>query len=141
MPASTDGSSARGEATSIATGWSMSGHGKPPRIALLAIPDASASVIHGMDDLFAGAGRDWSLITTGRPSEPLLKPEIVATTAGDVPVLNGLVVQAPASIGQCDTPAVDAGYFGRLFRREVGLTPVAYRKRFRGLRLSLSRTA
>jgi transcriptional regulator GlxA family with amidase domain len=28
----------------------------------------------------------------------------------------------------------DAGFFGRLFRRKVGVTPAQYRKRFRGLR-------
>jgi AraC-like DNA-binding protein len=31
----------------------------------------------------------------------------------------------------------DAGYFGRLFRRKVQLTPVQYRKRFGALRRSL----
>jgi transcriptional regulator GlxA family with amidase domain len=28
----------------------------------------------------------------------------------------------------------DASFFGRLFRRKVGLTPAQYRKRFRSLR-------
>ena len=32
----------------------------------------------------------------------------------------------------------DASFFGRLFRRQVGLTPTQYRKRFGGLRRSLS---
>ena len=31
----------------------------------------------------------------------------------------------------------DAAFFGRLFRRKVGITPRQYRKRFRGLRLAL----
>lgn len=31
----------------------------------------------------------------------------------------------------------DASFFGRLFRRKVGLTPAQYRKRFRGLRQAL----
>ncbi len=31
----------------------------------------------------------------------------------------------------------DAGFFGRLFRRQVGLTPAQYRKRFRSMRKSL----
>jgi transcriptional regulator GlxA family with amidase domain len=31
----------------------------------------------------------------------------------------------------------DAAFFGRLFRRKVGVTPTQYRKRFRGLRLAL----
>ncbi len=32
----------------------------------------------------------------------------------------------------------DAGFFNRLFRRHVGLTPAAYRKRFGSLRQALS---
>lgn len=35
----------------------------------------------------------------------------------------------------------DAGFFSRLFQRKVKLTPAQYRKRFRGLRLSLTPTA
>ena len=31
----------------------------------------------------------------------------------------------------------DAAFFGRLFRRKVGVTPTQYRKRFRGLRRAL----
>ena len=32
----------------------------------------------------------------------------------------------------------DASFFGKLFRRKVGLTPTQYRKRFRSLRAALS---
>lgn len=31
----------------------------------------------------------------------------------------------------------DAGFFSRLFRRQVGVTPAAYRKRFGGMRRAL----
>ncbi|UTW04147.1 helix-turn-helix domain-containing protein [Amphritea atlantica] len=34
----------------------------------------------------------------------------------------------------------DAAFFGRLFRRKVGITPLQYRKRFRGLRRALEAT-
>lgn len=34
----------------------------------------------------------------------------------------------------------DAAFFGRLFRRQVGVTPAQYRKRFRGLRRALEKT-
>jgi transcriptional regulator GlxA family with amidase domain len=34
----------------------------------------------------------------------------------------------------------DAAFFGRLFRRKVGITPIQYRKRFRGLRRALEAT-
>jgi transcriptional regulator GlxA family with amidase domain len=32
----------------------------------------------------------------------------------------------------------DAAFFGRLFRRKVGLTPTQYRRRFGGLRQALT---
>ena len=32
----------------------------------------------------------------------------------------------------------DAGFFSRLFRRQVGITPSAYRKRFGGMRQALA---
>ena len=35
----------------------------------------------------------------------------------------------------------DASFFGRLFRRKVGLTPAQYRKRFRSLREALIQDA
>jgi transcriptional regulator GlxA family with amidase domain len=35
----------------------------------------------------------------------------------------------------------DPSYFGRLFKRTVGLTPAQYRKRFGGLRKVLEQTA
>ena len=47
--------------------------------------------------------------------------------AGDLPV------EAVAS----EVGYEDASFFGRLFRRKVGLTPAQYRKRFRGLRQAL----
>jgi AraC-like DNA-binding protein len=34
----------------------------------------------------------------------------------------------------------DAGFFSRLFRRKVGLTPAQYRRRFGSLRRSLTST-
>ncbi len=35
-------------------------------IALLAGPDATASALYGMYDLFGSAGRDWEFLTRGR---------------------------------------------------------------------------
>jgi transcriptional regulator GlxA family with amidase domain len=63
-----------------------------PRIAILAVPGASASVIHGMYDLFVGAGRDWLLATSGLPGPSLLEPCIVSIDGRPVAVANGLVV-------------------------------------------------
>ena len=39
----------------------------PVEIAVLAFPEATASVVFGMYDLFVSAGRDWGMIVEGRP--------------------------------------------------------------------------
>jgi transcriptional regulator GlxA family with amidase domain len=209
-----------------------------PRIAILALPGGSASVIHGMYDLFAGAGRDWVLATRGVPGPSLLEPCIVSVDGAPVGVANGLVVTPHAAFSQAlidwqeagqqpfasltskprSSDAViarsqqwladhyreaapvaamaevsglplrsfsrrfakatgmaplayvhtlrleeakhmleaeqrciaeiaeevgyeDAGYFTRLFRRQVGISPAQYRRRFGGLRRSLVQNA
>lgn len=48
-----------------------------------------------------------------------------------------LPVEAIANEVGCE----DAGYFGRLFRKKVNLTPVQYRRRFGGMRGDLSQSA
>lgn len=45
---------------------------------------------------------------------------------------------APVEAIANDVGYEDASFFGRLFRRKVGLTPAQYRKRFRSLRQALS---
>ena len=48
-----------------------------PRIAILATPDTTASVVHGLYDLFRCVGRDWPMVVSGEPGVPLLDPVIV----------------------------------------------------------------
>jgi transcriptional regulator GlxA family with amidase domain len=64
-----------------------------PRIAILALPEATASVVYGMFDLFCSAGRDWGLVTDGVPGAPAVLAEIVATRAEPFEVANGAVVR------------------------------------------------
>ncbi|MDX2023751.1 MAG: helix-turn-helix domain-containing protein [Deltaproteobacteria bacterium] len=65
---------------------------KPPRVAILAHPDASASVVFGMFDLFASAGRDWGLVTTGRPGRAVLQPTILAASQEPFAAANDVVI-------------------------------------------------
>lgn len=61
------------------------------RVALLALPDASASTLYGMYDVFASAGRDWAFIVDGAPGEPLLAPRVVSRTgAREMSVANNV---------------------------------------------------
>lgn len=65
-----------------------------PSIAILALPEASASVIYGMYDLFRGAGRDWSWVVDGRPGAELLAPWVVASGCAPQQIANGVWVRA-----------------------------------------------
>ena len=75
-------------------------------IAILAFRESTASVIHGMYDLFRSAGRDWGFIVEGNPGPELLHPVIVARTAGMLEVFNGVMVVAQAGMGDIGTPDV-----------------------------------
>jgi transcriptional regulator GlxA family with amidase domain len=70
-----------------------------PKIAILATPDSSASVVYGMYDLFRCAGRDWSLVVSGAPGRECLAPQVVAHTAGTFPLANGVRVTPDAALG------------------------------------------
>ena len=79
---------------------------KPVRIAILAQPEMSASVVFGMYDLFASAGRDWGIVTNGQPGTPLMRPQIVAAREGSFVVANGIPVHPEAHVNDIDMPDV-----------------------------------
>ena len=179
---------------------------QPLTVALLAIPEITASTLYGMYDIFAGVGRDWELVVTGSPGAPRMRPLAVASQSQGFCVANGVWIKPDVGLTDCPAPDLicvpevfvapedrlagryqaeidwvrdgyaagatlatacsgallleeakqlletgdlpveavanevgyeDASFFGRLFRRKVGLTPAQYRKRFRGLRQAL----
>lgn len=83
----------------------MSTAAKPVTVAILALPEAGASVIYGMYDLFMSAGRDWGIIVEGKPGPQLIRPLIVAAGEGPVTVVNNVPIAAHATFATC--PDVD----------------------------------
>jgi transcriptional regulator GlxA family with amidase domain len=71
----------------------------PTRVAILVFPETSASVVFGMYDLFASAGRDWQFIVEGEPGPQLLEPVLVGRSAGPVIAGNGVPIVAQATLG------------------------------------------
>lgn len=69
-----------------------------PRIAILALPEATASVVSGMLDLFCSAGRDWQLVTDGEPGAQVVDARIVAQSTDPFEVANGAVVRPHATL-------------------------------------------
>lgn len=74
---------------------------RPPKIALLAMSESSASVLYGMYELFKGAGRDWGLVIGGQPGACVLDPVVVAARAGLLAAANGLPIRADAALADC----------------------------------------
>ncbi len=84
----------------------MSAASPLPRIAIVATPLSSASVVYGMYDLFKGAGRDWSWVLNGQYGRPALDPVIVASHAGEVKGCNDLPIRVDMAMSECVAPAV-----------------------------------
>jgi len=72
------------------------------RIAILAIPDTSASVLYGMYDLFQSAGRDWQLIVEGQPGPKLFDTAIVAARPGTMRIANDVQVVPDCLLADMD---------------------------------------
>ncbi len=84
----------------------MSRSQPPVDIAVLAFPEATASVIFGMYDLFLSAGRDWGMIVEGRPGPTLMRPRIASAHAGPFAAANGVRITPEVTLDECKAPAI-----------------------------------
>src|SRR5215475_8778839 len=70
----------------------------PATVAILAFPETTASVVYGMYDLFASAGRDWGFVVDGLPGPELMRPVVVAATDGEFEAANGVILKPHAAM-------------------------------------------
>ena len=77
-----------------------------PTIAILALPEAGASVVFGMYDMFKSAGRDWGMIESGEPGASLLNAIIVSRNGGTVVGVNGVRIDSHYSLTECTRPDI-----------------------------------
>lgn len=84
----------------------MSEPAQPVKVAILAFPEATASVVYGMYDLFMSVGRDWGTIVEGRPGPALMQPRVVARQAGLIEAANGITIRAEAALDECPRPQI-----------------------------------
>ncbi len=75
-------------------------------VAILAVPEVTASALYSMYDLFASTGRDWGFITTGVPGRALMRPYIVANKGEAVRSSNGILVTPHYTLDDCPPPAI-----------------------------------
>jgi transcriptional regulator GlxA family with amidase domain len=78
----------------------------PIQVAILAMPEATASMVYGIYDLCMSAGRDWGLVVDGRPGPALLKPIVVAVQSASFVAANGVRITPDADFEQCPAPEV-----------------------------------
>ena len=76
-----------------------------PRIALLAAPETSASVLYGLYDVLLSTGAVYPDMTTGQPGEALLDVSIVAASREPFRCFGNILVEPHLAIDELD--AVD----------------------------------
>ena len=70
----------------------------PASVVILAFPETTASVVFGMFDLFASAGRDWGIVTDGTPGPELMRPVIASRLSGPFQAANGVEIVPQVSL-------------------------------------------
>lgn len=80
--------------------------GGRPRIALLAAPETSASVLYGLYDILLSVGPMWPDMTAAEPGDSLLDVVIVAASADPFRCFGEILIEPHAAFD--DVPTVDA---------------------------------
>ncbi len=75
-------------------------------VAILAVPEVTASAVYGMLDLFASAGRDWSFMIEGVAGEARMQPYIVARQLVGIRASNNVLITPDHSIDDCQIPEI-----------------------------------
>jgi transcriptional regulator GlxA family with amidase domain len=75
-------------------------------VALLGVPESTASTLYGMYDVLESAGRDWSALIEGQPAEPAIRTLIVSADGKPFQAPNGLSITPSCSLSDCPRPDV-----------------------------------
>lgn len=73
---------------------------EPVSVAIVAYAEATASVVHGMFDFFAAAGRDWGILVDGQLGPGLMQPFIVSAHRGPFAAANGVTITPHATLDE-----------------------------------------
>jgi transcriptional regulator GlxA family with amidase domain len=78
----------------------------PLTVAILAVPEVTASTLFGMFDLFSSPGRDYQFITTGEPGPQRMTPMIVARTRDSFAAGNGITIMPHHDLESAPQPDI-----------------------------------
>lgn len=76
------------------------------KVAILALPETTASVVFGMYDLFMSTGRDWGIVVDGHAGPVLIKPVIASAQPGPFVCASGIRIEPQATLKECETADV-----------------------------------
>lgn len=79
---------------------------EPLNVALLAMPEVTASTLYGMFDLFASAGRDWDFIVEGKAGKPRMRPYVVSRQESAFPAANNIWIRRDFGLDDCPPPSI-----------------------------------
>ncbi|MBK9272957.1 MAG: helix-turn-helix domain-containing protein [Flavobacteriales bacterium] len=79
---------------------------EPVRVAILVFPASTASIVHGLYDLFHAAGRDYESMVGKPVREDLFEPRIVAARSGTFSLMNGLTTTVQVPIAEAGVPDI-----------------------------------
>ncbi len=78
----------------------------PVNVAILAVPEVTASALYGMFDLFSSPGRDFPFIVSGVAGEQRMRPYVVARDTTGFHAANGIWVKPDFGFGDCPKPDI-----------------------------------
>jgi transcriptional regulator GlxA family with amidase domain len=84
----------------------MASKSEPLKVAIIAVPEVTASTLFGMFDLFSSPGRDYQFITQGIPGEQCMTPFIVARGQEGFAAANGIPVLPHHSFDTAPCPDI-----------------------------------
>ncbi len=79
---------------------------RPLNVAILAVPEVTASALFGMFDVFSSPGRDFSFITTGIAGEQKMRPFIVSKSTESFAAANGITINPNYNFENCPSPDI-----------------------------------
>jgi transcriptional regulator GlxA family with amidase domain len=86
----------------------MTGDRRKLCVALLGVPESTASTLYGMYDVLQSAGRDWNALIERRECEPALSTLIISASGERFRSPNGLSIEPGSSLADCPRPDVVA---------------------------------
>jgi len=76
------------------------------KVAILVLPEATASTVYGMYDLFASTGRDWEFLVDGKPGPSKIEPFTVSRDGQRFRAGNGVWIEPEYTLDNGPAPDV-----------------------------------